>query len=170
MSANSPTEPRKSSFPPVVAPDCRLLVLGSLPGEASLAAARYYAHPRNLFWHLIGTVIAQDLVSLDYEARLAALLEAKVGLWDTVASALRRGSLDTAIREETTNPLGALAATLPDLRAVAFNGAHAAKIGERLLASSPHARIALPSSSPAHAAMPLAEKERHWGQLRKFLD
>jgi hypoxanthine-DNA glycosylase len=75
-----------------------LLVLGSLPGEESLAQGRYYAHPRNHFWTLIGAVIGRDLVALGYEARLAALLEAGVGLWDVVASATRRGSLDGAIR------------------------------------------------------------------------
>lgn len=165
-----PTEPRKSSFPPVVAPDCRVLVLGSLPGEASLAAGRYYAHPRNLFWHLIGSVIRQDIAALGYEQRLTALTEAGIGLWDTVASAVRVGSLDTAIREETANPLDEMVAGLPRLRAVAFNGARAAKLGGRLLSASPAAQIALPSSSPAYAAMPLAQKEQLWAELRKFLD
>ena len=80
---------RKSSFSPVVAPDTRVLVLGSLPGERSLAAGRYYAHPQNRFWHLIGGAIGLELGPLDYEQRLAALLAAKVGLWDTVASARR---------------------------------------------------------------------------------
>src|SRR5690606_13649064 len=108
---------RKSSFPPVVAPDTRVLVLGSLPGERSLAARQYYAHPRNRFWHLIGEVIGLDLEPLDYEQRLAALLQARVGLWDTVASARRAGSLDTAIREAEPNPLADLAASLPELRA-----------------------------------------------------
>jgi TDG/mug DNA glycosylase family protein len=144
-------------------------VLGSLPGEASLAARRYYAHPRNLFWHLIGPVIAVDLVSLPYEERLAALMQAKVGLWDTVASAIRPGSLDAAIREEEHNPLAKLVEELPELRAVAFNGAKSAKIGTRLLAGIELALVPLPSSSPAHAAMPRAEKEHLWHDLRKFL-
>ena len=120
---------RKSSFPPVVAPDTRVLVLGSLPGERSLAEQRYYAHPRNLFWRLVGEVIGRDLEALDYEARLATLLEARIGLWDTVASARRSGSLDAAIREAEHNPLADLAASLPDLRAVAFNGATSTRIG-----------------------------------------
>src|SRR6187200_1781008 len=113
---------RKSSFPPVVAPNTRLLILGSLPGEKSLAVQRYYAHPQNRFWHLIGKVISTELEPLDYEERLAMLLAAKVGLWDTVASARRRGSLDAAIREAEHNPLAELAASLPELRAVGFNG------------------------------------------------
>lgn len=160
---------RKSSFPPVVAPDTRLLVLGSLPGESSLAAQRYYAHPRNLFWHLMGPVIGADLATLSYDERLAALLNAKVGLWDTVASAVRPGSLDVAIREEEHTPLAEFVRTLPHLRAVAFNGAKSAKIGMRLLAGTNLALVPLPSSSPAHAAMPLADKERLWIALTKFL-
>jgi hypoxanthine-DNA glycosylase len=160
---------RKSSFPPVVARDTRVLVLGSLPGEKSLALQRYYAHPQNRFWHLIGKTIGTELEPLDYADRLQALLGAKVGLWDTVASARRSGSLDAAIREAEHNPLAELAASLPELRAVAFNGKTSARIGMPQLAHADVALIPLPSSSPAHASMLLAEKEKLWGQLREFL-
>jgi TDG/mug DNA glycosylase family protein len=160
---------RKSSFPPVAAPDTRVLVLGSLPGERSLAAQRYYAHPRNRFWHLIGKVVGVELEPLDYEARLAALLEARVGLWDTIASAQRTGSLDAAIRAAEPNPLAALAASLPALRAVGFNGQASARIGMPQLAGSGLALVPLPSSSPANAAIPLAEKEKLWSRLGEFL-
>ena len=160
---------RKSSFPPVVTPDTRVLVLGSLPGERSLAEQRYYAHPRNLFWRLVGEVIGRDLEALGYEARLEALLQAKIGLWDTVASARRSGSLDAAIREAEHNPLADLAGSLPDLHAVAFNGATSARIGSALLAGSGLSLLPLPSSSPAYAAMPLAEKRRLWGAIGEFL-
>lgn len=160
---------RKSSFPPVVAPDTRVLVLGSLPGERSLAEQRYYAHPQNRFWHLIGTVIGTPLEPLDYEARLETLLAHRVGLWDTVASATRNGSLDAAIREAAHNPLTDLVETLPDLRAVGFNGAASARIGTKLLADSSLELVPLPSSSPAYASMKLDEKERRWTELRKFL-
>ncbi|MEO6389011.1 MAG: DNA-deoxyinosine glycosylase [Croceibacterium sp.] len=160
---------RKRSFAPVVAPDTRVLVLGSLPGDASLAAARYYAHPRNLFWHLIGQVIGRNLAALDYDQRLAALLAAKVGLWDTVASAHRPGSLDAAIRQAEPNSLAALAGSLPQLQAIGFNGQTSARTGMPALAESGLALVPLPSSSPAHAAMPLAEKEKLWSALREFL-
>jgi len=147
-----------------------VLVLGSLPGEQSLRARRYYAHPRNRFWHLVGKVIGKELEPLAYDDRLAALLEAKIGLWDAVASARRKGSLDAAIREAEHNPLAELAVSLPELRAVAFNGATAARIGSRLLAGSRAELVPLPSSSPAYAAMKLAEKERLWRSLSKFLE
>jgi hypoxanthine-DNA glycosylase len=147
-----------------------VLILGSLPGEASLAAGRYYAHPQNRFWHLAGAVIGRaDLPALDYDARLAALLAARVGLWDTIASARREGSLDAAIREAEAAPLRELLATLPELRAVGFNGAKAAAVGRRALAGSPLELIDLPSSSPAHAALPLAAKQARWLVLAAFL-
>jgi TDG/mug DNA glycosylase family protein len=160
---------RKSSFPPVVAPDTRVLVLGSLPGERSLAAGRYYAHPQNRFWHLVGEVIGVELEPINYEARLTALLAAKVGLWDTVASARRAGSLDAAIREAEHNPLADLVGSLPELRAVGFNGQASARIGMPQLAGMGLALVPLPSSSPANAAIPLAEKEKLWSRLADFL-
>ena len=162
-------ETRKRSFAPVVAPHTRVLILGSLPGEASLTAGRYYAHPQNQFWRLAGSAIGCDLHALDYDARLAALLGAGIGLWDTVASAQRVGSLDAALREVEAAALGELAATLPRLRAVGFNGATAARLGRRALGGTALALVDLPSSSPAYAAMPFARKAEIWGRLRQFL-
>ena len=89
----------KRSFPPIADPCTRLLICGSLPGDRSLAAARYYAHPQNQFWRLLSPVAGVDLAPLDYDQRLAALLEARIGLWDVVASATRPGSSDAAIRD-----------------------------------------------------------------------
>jgi len=157
-------------FPPVTRPDTRLLVLGSLPGVISLAEQRYYAHPRNLFWRLMSEVIGRDLVPLAYEDRLAALLDARVGLWDTVAAATREGSLDAAIRLHQASDLAALAAALPDLRSIAFNGATSAKIGRRQLGSAPGlALLDLPSSSPAHASLSFAKKRDSWLRLAAYL-
>ena len=146
-----------------------MLVLGSLPGDRSLAEQRYYAHPQNRFWHLIGMVIGRDLEPLGYDDRLAALLAARVGLWDTVASARRQGSLDAALRDARPAALGDLVGLLPALRAVGFNGATSARIGMAQLRGTSLALLPLPSSSPAHAAMPLAEKEKLWSRLGDFL-
>jgi hypoxanthine-DNA glycosylase len=161
---------RKKSFPPVVDENTRLLVLGSLPGEVSLAQSRYYAHPRNTFWLLMGEVVGEDLVSLDYEARLAALKRHNVGLWDVVAEASRKGSLDADIRDIAGNDLAGLIATLPKLEVIAFNGAASAKIGSAQLgALADRLRlIALPSSSPAYAGR-MEMKLEAWRALRPFV-
>jgi hypoxanthine-DNA glycosylase len=175
----SAVETRSRHFPPVAGPGTRVLILGSLPGVASLTAGQYYAHPRNGFWRLVGGVIGADLPALAYEARLAALERARIGLWDVVGSAARRGSLDQAIRDPELADLAGLVARLPALRAVAFNGATAARHGRTLLAGTrPEGEaagrpvpelLALPSSSPAHT-MPLAEKARRWAVLGRYLD
>ncbi len=158
----------KSSFPPVVAPDTRLLILGSLPGERSLAQRQYYAHPQNQFWPLVSAVIDRDLTSLSYPDRLVALVEARIGLWDVVATARRQGSTDAALAEVRPNDIAALVATLTDLRAIAFNGATALKHGVRQLGSTPHAIVALPSSSPLHT-VGLAAKLPAWLALRNLI-
>lgn len=161
---------RKHGFAPAVPADARLLICGSLPGEASLAAQQYYAHPRNRFWHLVGPVIGHpDLPALPYADRLAALAAAGIGLWDVYASARRSGSLDTAIRDGHHAPLADLVAGLPNLRAVAFNGGTAATAGRRMLAGTALTLVDLPSSSPAYAAMPFETKLRAWRILEQFL-
>ncbi|HEX9954520.1 MAG TPA: DNA-deoxyinosine glycosylase [Allosphingosinicella sp.] len=159
----------KRSFPPVADARARLLVLGSLPGEESLAQARYYAHPRNQFWRLLGAVIERDLESLPYDRRLDALLEARVALWDTVGAARRRGSLDGDIRDVEANSVAHLAGTLPELRAVGFNGGKAGAIGMPQLAGRAELTLLpLPSTSPAFT-LPFAAKLERWMALRAFL-
>ena len=148
----------------------RVLVLGSLPGAASLAATQYYAHPQNQFWRLMSLVTGVELVPLPYPQRLAALLSAGVGLWDVIGSARREGSLDAAIRDHAPNALEALVARLPALRAVAFNGGTAARIGALQLAgASDLAQLALPSSSPAYT-LAFERKAEAWLRLRPYLD
>jgi hypoxanthine-DNA glycosylase len=158
----------KSCLPPVVDAGVRLLILGSLPGEASLAAERYYAHPRNQFWRLLETMLEEPLEALPYPARLERLLSRGVGLWDTVATAERHGSLDGAMRSIAANPLPALVETLPELRAVAFNGGTAARIGRRELGETALTLIELPSSSAA-LTLPFAAKAERWAALKPFV-
>ncbi len=162
-------EPVKRSFGPVADARTRLLVLGSLPGEESLARAQYYANPRNHFWRLIGAAIGADLAALPYEQRLGRLLEARVGLWDSVGSATRTGSLDGNIRLQSANALRELAAGLPELQAIAFNGGTSARIGAKALGEDPPwALLPLPSSSPAYT-LPFERKLEAWLGLRNYL-
>jgi hypoxanthine-DNA glycosylase len=159
----------KAGLPPVALPDARFFVLGSLPGDASLAARRYYAHPTNQFWRLLGHAIGEDLQPLAYEERLERLAERRVGLWDVIASARRRGSLDQAIREAEHNRIEHLLHDFADLRAIAFNGSTAAAVGRKLIGDPPAgiALIDLPSSSAANTR-PFAEKAAEWAQLARY--
>ncbi|CAJ0818428.1 DNA-deoxyinosine glycosylase [Ralstonia flaminis] len=161
----------KRCFPPVVDARTRVLILGSLPGEASLAQSQYYAYKHNQFWRLAGEVIGQDLPGMDYDARLQALRAHRLGLWDVVAEAKREGSLDSKIRDHAGNDLAALIAALPELVAIAFNGGTAARIGLRALGAhgGGHHILTLPSSSPAHT-LSYAEKLRVWQELRPWLE
>lgn len=159
----------KRSFAPVTDERTRVLLLGSLPGELSLAKAHYYGNPLNQFWRLTGAVIDRDLVSLAYDQRLRALLAAGIGLWDVIGSATRAGSLDAAIRGHDVNDLPALAATLPELRAIGFNGGTSARLGmKRLGVNGAYALLPLPSSSPAYT-LPFESKLEQWMKLRPFL-
>jgi TDG/mug DNA glycosylase family protein len=158
----------KIGLPPVARPDARLFILGSLPGDASLQARQYYAHPRNHFWRLVGGVVGEDLHSLPYDERLRRLADNRIGLWDVVGSAVRRGSLDQAIRTPGHNRIERLLEDFPALEAIAFNGTTAARIGRHLLGESAGvALIDLPSSSPANTC-PLSEKGAGWARLAAF--
>lgn len=159
----------KRCFDPVVDAHTRVLILGSLPGEASLAQQQYYAHKQNKFWHLVGEVIERDLVDMDYAARLDTLLENRFGLWDVVAQARRVGSLDSRIRDHASNDLIALVNTLPNLATIAFNGGTAARIGMKALGErgDQFRLLCLPSSSPAYASVPYAGKLAVWRLLQQ---
>jgi hypoxanthine-DNA glycosylase len=160
----------KTHLPAVVDDRTRVLILGSLPGEASLAAQRYYAHPQNAFWRLLGEVLGEDIAGLDYEARLDRLRARGVGLWDVVARASRQGSLDSAIKLEEAADLAGLIADLPALACIAFNGGAATKIGLRALGplADRFRIVSLPSSSPAFTR-PFAAKAEAWRALQPWL-
>ena len=160
---------RKRCFDPVVNAQTRLLVLGSLPGEKSLALQEYYGNRQNRFWFLMSEVTGVDLVRLDYASRLATLQERCIGLWDVVAEAHRAGSLDSRIRDRNDNDLLALLASLPHLTTIAFNGGTAARLGLKVLGehAARYRIVQLPSSSPAYT-LPYAEKARLWQVLRGY--
>ena len=159
----------KSGLPPIARADARLFILGSLPGDASLAAKRYYAHPTNQFWRLLGAAVSEELASLPYEARLARLADRRIGLWDVISSADRPGSLDQAIRLAEHNRIEHLLRDFPDLQAIAFNGATAASAGRRRIGTLPPrvTLIDLPSSSAANTSA-FADKLLVWSRLAQF--
>lgn len=162
------------SFPPSASPDAVALILGSMPGEASLRAQQYYAHPRNGFWPILEKVLAIPK-KLPYEERLLELRKKRIALWDVLASCVRPGSLDSDIRESTVvpNDFVSFFAEHPLVRTVFFNGTKAEQawkkyvvpMGIPVLPDGSRC-IRLPSTSPAHAGMSLHRKAEVWTILR----
>jgi TDG/mug DNA glycosylase family protein len=160
-------ELRKHGLPPVLGRNTTVLILGSFPGEASLAARQYYAHPRNHFWPLVGAAIDVPLASMPYRARLRELRTRGIGLWDVIVSCERRGSLDGAIRLAVHGDVARAHRAAPQLAAVCFNG----KTAARALAAwrdAGFATMVLPSSSPAYT-LPFAEKLAAWRAIGDLL-
>jgi hypoxanthine-DNA glycosylase len=165
MTSISPDPSRHlPGLPPVISPDTRVIVLGSFPGAASLAAAQYYAHPRNQFWRLISAVVDEDLACLPYEDRLTRLLAHRFGLWDVLGACEREGSLDANIRNAQANDFGLLRACCPQLDTVGFNGQASGKFAPQFAAAG-FRTVVLPSSSPAHASMSFEQKLSAWLSL-----
>ena len=159
---------RRRGLAPVLDARARVLILGSFPSEASLAARQYYAHPRNHFWPLLGAVLDEPLAELPYAQRLARVRERGVALWDTIVACERKGSLDAAIRNAERGEIARVRRVARGLRAVAFNGGTAARAAPAWRAAG-YATLALPSTSPAHT-LAIAEKRAAWMALRAWLD
>jgi TDG/mug DNA glycosylase family protein len=155
------------SFPPIAAPNARLLILGSMPGVASLQAQRYYAHPQNQFWPIMGALLGFD-PALPYAERCARLNAGGIALWDVLQSCVRPGSLDADIDAASAEPndFAAFLAEHPHILQIAFNGGSAEALFRRHVRPRLQAltleTIRLPSSSPAHASLRPAEKLKLW--------
>ncbi len=172
---------RNTGFPPIVGGQPKVLILGSMPGTASLQAQQYYAHPRNVFWriicHLLNGAKSEINASSDYAARRELLLSHGVALWDVMYSCERRGSLDANITEQSiqANDFKAFYSAHPSLRAVFFNGTKAQQSYQRYvyprLNSAPAALPThrLPSTSPAHAALSFEQKLVEWQRIDNYL-
>ena len=157
-------EPLLQGLGPVLSPNSRLIVLGSFPGQASLAAQQYYAHPRNQFWPILSALWGLDLRSLPYDQRLQQLRERGLALWDVYAACQREGSLDSAIENAVLNDLGSLQQLAPQLQAVAHNGGESARAMRvtRALGLPVHR---LPSTSPANASWSFERKLAAWREV-----
>lgn len=155
------------SFAPIADRNAKVLVLGSMPGRASLAAGQYYAHRQNAFWRIVCSLLGIDPAS-PYQARIRALRASRIALWDVLHSCVRPGSLDSRIEQEIANDFNAFFRRHPGITHVFFNGAKAEASYRRhvlpaIERSLHYAR--LPSTSPAHASIPYSRKLKAWRAL-----
>ena len=159
---------RIRSFPPIENASAHTLILGTMPGTASLAAHEYYAHPRNLFWTIFAELLGFD-VTTAYADRLRHLVSAGIAVWDVLQSCERPGSLDSSIEPASVvpNDFPRFFAEHPHVRRVCFNGAHAEALYRRHVAGafehpSPLTFVRLPSTSPANASIRYEAKVLAW--------
>jgi len=163
-------------FPCSASADAKVLILGSMPGRKSLDVQQYYAHPRNAFWPIMGSLFGFS-AELMYKQRLALLCSNGIALWDVAHQCIRPGSLDASILKTSviTNDFESFFNTHPQIQAICFNGQKAADLYQRqVLPSLPDTytelpRYQLPSTSPAHAAMSFEEKLEQWQQIKAAL-
>jgi TDG/mug DNA glycosylase family protein len=161
-------------FPPIAKPNAETLVLGSLPGRRSLEMQQYYAHPQNAFWKLIARIFDVE-PSLPYARRVKVLVGNRIALWDVLAAAERPGSLDSSIVHASVraNDFAAFFRSHPRICRVFFNGRKAEELYRRFVQPGLPAEFAsihylsLPSTSPAHAGMPFAEKLVRWKAIKR---
>lgn len=149
---------------PVIAANTRILILGSFPGAASLAAQQYYAHARNQLWPILSALTGEDLAGLPYAERLPRLLAHGFGLWDVLGACERKGSLDSAIRNPAANDFARLRELCPVLETVGFNGQTSGKFAPEF-AQAGYRTVMLPSTSPAHASLSFDLKLARWRKL-----
>jgi double-stranded uracil-DNA glycosylase len=161
------------SFPPIASPDSWVLILGTMPGKASLREQQYYAHPQNAFWRIAAEILGFDATSA-YPVRVSSLETCGIALWDILQSCTRESSLDSDIDTSTIvpNDFRRFFATHSHIRRVCFNGAKAAALYTRhvqphLRNASPVEYLQLPSTSPANAAIPRTEKLRAWSVIER---
>lgn len=162
-----------TGLPPLSHSGARVLLLGSMPGTASLTLQQYYAHPRNLFWPIMAKLAGVN-ADLPYPEKTQALINSGVALWDVIGSCQRSGSLDSAIRDEQVNDFAGFFRCHSDLAAIGFNGSKAWQSFKRYIlplqiVPQHISLITLPSTSPAHAAMSFNDKLAQWQQLSRYL-
>jgi hypoxanthine-DNA glycosylase len=148
-------------LPPIIDAQARVLILGSFPSPASLAAGQYYAHKQNQFWRILAAVLDQPLVEMDYAAKQAAVKAAGLAIWDVYRCCERPGSLDSAIRNGQPNDFASLKKSAVAVRLVCFNGQAAGKFAPQLNALG-YETVVLPSTSPANAGWSFERKLAAW--------
>ncbi|MGN0003019.1 MAG: DNA-deoxyinosine glycosylase [Sphingobacterium composti] len=156
----------KQSFAPIIPSKPRILILGSLPGDLSIAKDQYYAHPQNRFWKVLFALFSKEFTT-DYAERINLLHQQQIALWDVCASAIRPGSMDTAITEVIPNSINQLLVASPSITKVIFNGQKAQKLYDKYFDKQQNIKYTtLPSTSPANAQFSLDKLLHHWGIIK----
>lgn len=157
------------SFPPIINNECRILILGSMPGVESLRKNEYYGHPQNQFWRIMFDLSGEKL-SDDYETKKQLLLEKNIALWDVISNCVRKGSLDSAIKEDMPNDFEQLYIEYSNIKHVFFNGAKAYDTYRRKVGfDDTKTFIRLSSTSPANA-IKYDKKREDWGRIKKLIN
>jgi hypoxanthine-DNA glycosylase len=153
------------SFPPIINSQSKLLVLGTIPGEESLRQQQYYAHKQNLFWKILSQVLHEPF-TLDYEEKKQMLLRHNIALWDVCQSCIRKGSLDSDIKDVVPNTIDVLIKKYPTIKTIAFNGKKAEALYNKHFGHLKHINyLSLPSTSPANASILMDRKLEAWSVL-----
>ena len=148
----------------------KVLILGTLPSKKSLEIQQYYGYPRNAFWKILFSLFSRELSS-DYNNRKSLVIENNIAIWDVCFTAIRKGSLDSAIKEEKPNKIGELIIENPSISTIAFNGQKAAKLYAKYFPKSDNINyITLLSTSPANAKYSFKEKLNDWSQIKQIID
>lgn len=156
---------KKYSFTPISNSNAQILILGTMPGEQSLAANQYYGHPRNAFWRILFSLFNTPF-SADYQLRKNILLENRIALWDVLEACVRPGSLDSAIEQEVANDFDSFLKTHPNIIHIYFNGQKAAAFFKKYVKLEKEYHLTtLPSTSPAHAGKSFEAKLKDWSLI-----
>lgn len=163
--SNSIIEYTKTSFDPISNSDTTILILGTMPGDKSIELGEYYGHSRNKFWKIISTITENDL-PITYKDKTTLLLKTGIGIWDVAHRAIRKGSLDSAIKNEQPNELTNFINNHNDLKVIGFNGTKSQALYDKYFERESGIQyILLPSTSPANTGIDFDSMCRKWKQI-----
>jgi TDG/mug DNA glycosylase family protein len=162
------------SMPHIIGTDARVLILGSMPGRESLAKQQYYANPRNQFWKIMYALFDEKYEQPPYEEKVGFIKMHRIALWDSIHYCVRKGSLDSAIKDEEPNDIACLLNHNPEIRAIVFNGSKSFAVFKKYFKSviSPTVELLkMPSTSPTPSRYPksLDEKIKDWSKIKSYL-
>ena len=158
------------SFLPIIGKNPKVLILGTLPSKKSLELQQYYGHPRNAFWRILFPLFSKEFSS-NYDNRKSLAIENNIAIWDVCFTAIRKGSMDSAIKEESPNKINELIEINPSISTIAFNGQKAAKLYDKYFPKFDNRNyITQLSTSPANAKYSFEEKLKDWSQIKQIID